>query len=408
MILPSSTSPEYGVQNAHHTDTSNQPQQNLPNISANLDAPANAVSPCQHYCMRLASTLGAITLDTGASLLETTGDILAILGGATAALRDATTDTAAEPATNGTFHYNLTLTYDGPLPGNATITSEQPITLCNNHMKGSFPIDSIGGLAITRGGLAFSIGTTAIGLGLEYLGHRLSYATNNYTTAQLAQNALQTYFETPNTETLNGIGHTADSSLAQQAGQKVTESFRHVGQLADPAGKILVMAGLGFWVLQQGLGATPYAGLNDLTLTERYEQPINIPFATQACSNPNFPDPSAHISGVAEGYILFPEVFTQKLSATPIIFTLLVSGIASLLLGKVAHHLTQQIKVPETVRDTLSGLTRPNCASSRAQWFEDRQQIVNTLIATLTRKGLVRRAQRHHQVSPSSEKQFQC
>lgn len=379
-----------------HGDAS-QPDRNLTRITADTGAMPNAQGPttqlCRQHCMRMATTLSAITLDTGASILETTGEILAILGGATAALRDATSDTAAEPATNGAFSYNLTLTYDEPLPGNNTPSEPEPVTLCNNHMEGDFPIDSIGGLAITRGGLGFSIGTTLCGLGLEYLGHRLRYATNNYTAAHLAQNALKQYLATSQAPANSHIDQTSISAAVQNAQKGLTDSFRHLGQLADPTGKILVMAGLGFWVLQQGLGATPYAGLNGLTLTERYEQPINIPISTQTCSNTNFPDPTAYISGMAEGYILFPEVFTQNLSATPIIFNLLVSGIASLLFGKVAHHLTQQIRVPQTVRDSLGELPRPVNSSIRAQWFDERREIVNKVMASLTRQGLVRRLQ---------------
>lgn len=339
-----------------------------------------------HNTMRTATTLGAVTLDYGASVVEITGNILAILGGATAALSDATKDTAAQPEKPGSFEYDLNLVYEPS--ENATQQPEGPVTLCSNALNGTFPIDSIGGLAITQNNLGWSAATTLIGLLTEYAGHRISYATRKATVNQLVRDTLVEHLTKSRTQAKPA---SSNQKTADHALRALTNGLRQIGQVSDPVGKLLVKAGLGFWVLQQGLGGTPYQGLNDLTLMAEHVQPIAIPFASQACTNSNFPDPTARFEGVAEGYILFPEVFTQKLSATPIITALLLSGLSALLLGKLSQHITDQIKLPEAVRDTLAQLPPPD--SEVELWRESSSLVANKILSDLTQQGLISGAQ---------------
>lgn len=347
-------------------------------------------------CLRAARVLAAITADYTGSLLKISGDILAILGGASAALTDATTDTIAKPAGPGRVEAEIEFTRIDPATNTAT-------TLCRNQLSETFPIEPIGGLAITEGKLSTCVAAIGVGLSMEFIGRRISHATRKHAVTQMVQEHLQTYLrdDLPDTSTPNALrpNPSTQSCLKRTSTlclALLIQAFDTLGQIAEPSGKLLVQAGLGLWILQEGLAYAPYNGLNGLTITDASQQPITIPISTKACLNDDFPDPTAQIDGTAEGYLLFPEVFTQKLSATPIISTLLFSGLGTLLLGKVAHHALQNFKVRRAIASTLSRYTKPNTRRAAETWRSNLTEISNDLLLSLASQGLVARTQLTH------------
>jgi len=356
---------------------------------------------------QLSRISGVSLMLTASSTGAAMGNLWAMVGGATAVLVDATRQTRVVAESPGAYRFDMRSDYNFtglnltsapdvfPFPlffNNRPLEqSQRSGILCTTTIAGQFPIEDGGGLALVKDNLGWSLCSVFVGQAIEMTCSRLSHYMAAKQLNYLVDRGLSEYFLLNQTAGSPAGG----ASCSKRLGNSFNGMMKKLSGLTagvDGVGSLLLFTGLGLWVLQEGLSTTPYAGLNDLTLTAARSQSLDVSIPFVGCNQTDLPFGSTGFSGRAMGQLIFPEIFTQELNANQIIGALLLAGLGAKFISTfVAQSVTAKV-IPSQVKRIVSDqVSEASIHASRAHhWLAShKENVAEKICFQLAEEGVL-------------------